>query len=79
MKSFSKFIGDNDVKSINGFALPGSEYILRVIGSVTDGDYLTDYIVQARPINDGETLYYLVDVFSDNIIPCDINGNRLNP
>ncbi len=72
-KSFSKFIGDNAVAEINGFALPGSEYAIRVIGSITDGDYLTDYIVQARPLGrDGETLHFRVSVFTDTIEPHNI-------
>ncbi len=72
-KSFSKFIGDNAVAEINGFALPGSEYVIRVIGSITDGDYLTDYIVQARPLGrDGETLHFRVSVFTDTIEPHNI-------
>lgn len=78
MKSLSKFIGDNAIASINGFAMPGSEYVMRIIGHINDGDYLTDYVVQVRPHDkDGETLFFKVDIRSNYVQPCDIQGNKL--
>lgn len=57
----------------------GCEYNLRVIKTISDGDYLEDLIVQVRPQGrDGETLFYRVRLlYGNDVMQCDCDGNLI--
>jgi len=72
-KSFETFLLDNSVSKINGFASIGSEYIIRIVGHIADGTTHAGYVVQTRPINDGETLFF--EVFCNSVKPTKQTGS----
>lgn len=58
----------------------GNEYCLRVVKTISDGDYLEDLILQIRPLGrDGETLFYRASyLYGEEILQCDIEGNFIS-
>ncbi len=81
-----RFLLNNaNIKSINERQEPygriiGSEYCIRVVKTISDGDYLEDLVLQVRPLGrDGETLFYRTSLlYGDDIVQCDYDGNKIN-
>lgn len=83
-KRLARFLLDNAINKIDERKEPygnivGCEYCLRVINTISDGDYLEDLVVQLRPLGrDGETLFYRISLlYNEEIVPCDYNGNKI--
>jgi hypothetical protein len=83
-KRLARFIMDNAVRPIDERkecygGIKGNEYCLRVVNTISDGDYLEYLVVQLRPLGrDGETVFYRISLlYNDEIKPCDYNGNQL--
>lgn len=85
-KTLSRFLLDNAVMgAIKEREEPygrivGNEYVLRVINTISDGDYLEYLVVQVRPLDrDGDTLFYRISVlYGEKVEQCDYNGDVKN-